>query len=498
VSCIVTRTPGFFVPDQFGGIVLEKNKLCMGAAMAGIDDHLQVNHSKFEPWDNIKIIQGEHEETKDWKECVQIFQFCDFEPKFEDDVPPFVLLRDAKDKPILVCFADGDFSSFAEPDGAHSGMYYMYSKQLLKPISTLGRLLKYDLKEIMKEITSDSLENVFSRTAGDCALVFLAANGDSRIHTTTGTGKQFEWGYVSNNYGYEEGAYPETKEEETPVTGGLLKSFGLTAAKTMKAVKDAIKPADAASAIADQLKQAGYTKPPIKSGAVLPSGFSYENSSWYYQCPSSIVGKDERRIAYTQALGKAPQSYNNLPKIKITNPKILDSLDGLLEKQELSLDKAGKETTKDTSTQHLASPQGTATAIPPTAGTTPIVGFIDNKMKQNVQDMMKSRPLMAASIDYSGKNMPDPSKLQPLEMKVMKCTEIMGIPDILATLGWGAEEWAKLGQFDMASINMMIEMRNKILELAQSQQSLQKQLHSMPLVTQSGAQQATAIKKKFS
>lgn len=157
----------------------------------------------------------------------------------ESDLQPFVLLsqkmsrpdREALDIPLIALLMEGDFSRYYYKETGHVDAWNVSEKFFKPKVEQLWRLTNGNLDKVYEELSADHVKdevgNVFT-TNGNIVLVF--ANGKDIKYEKSDTCRQFEWGWVSNTYGW-------GKKTAVENMGDLLKGAAAPLVSAVKAVE---------------------------------------------------------------------------------------------------------------------------------------------------------------------------------------------------------------------------------------------------------------------
>lgn len=216
-GCIIGTLADQEAPEPLLKRTIELNQSCSGLALAsnGVVEVLRTNApAQLEDVMNCQF---------DLKDSNVIMWFGQSgTPYLDDDVQPYTVLTDKDEKPILVAFAEGDFTNYFKPGETRSNTFFFVKDFLMPEVSRLYGHLKGDLDELMKELCSDKMNAKLTPQFGDRGtLVLVAGNGEiacvAQNELLLG---DTEWGWSSNHYGFGQSAEttPVVVETEKPVS----------------------------------------------------------------------------------------------------------------------------------------------------------------------------------------------------------------------------------------------------------------------------------------
>jgi hypothetical protein len=121
----------------------------------------------------------------------------------ELDVQPFNLLVNEADKPVLVMFAEGDFSPLAKAKDPHTDEYRLHL-EVVKMVNELVEQNDGDIGKVLAGMQGSMFGKLLdSFSIGRGVITFLAGDGTifSRVRGND-RGMEAEWGSVSDAYGW--------------------------------------------------------------------------------------------------------------------------------------------------------------------------------------------------------------------------------------------------------------------------------------------------------
>lgn len=154
-------------------------------------------------------------------------------PIHEDDLQPFVLVRDDNAEPLLVAFISGKLDKYqfdydAYPvtgDNADVGrttQFFYISEYLENEVSKLLSSVDEDISKLDGLLKKQEVELALRRSfsGNKASILFIIADDlrSCKFITTEDNFREYDWGYTSNNLGW---GLPKDNIPNKPVTGGL-------------------------------------------------------------------------------------------------------------------------------------------------------------------------------------------------------------------------------------------------------------------------------------
>ena len=212
---IVRRSANTFIPDAYLELVTAANP--NGYSAAFVEDG------------NVKFVKDTAGATvDDIKETMQAypdkditFYFCQSDAALnQDDLPPYVLLQENKNTPLILGFIDGNFPNFAKSESSHPPEFFFAHEYLVPKFEGMA-----EMSEDLNKVTAAMQKPYFKKELLlNCVsrgyVTLVCANGTDLTFAQGDTSAEYKWGWVSNNHGYAL-APPEEKKVEKK-KGGIF------------------------------------------------------------------------------------------------------------------------------------------------------------------------------------------------------------------------------------------------------------------------------------
>ena len=446
MSCIVTRDKGADAPDAYFELALKHNKGNFGVAFAEKGDFVCIGDSDSIGLQNIRTINKEHKDKQ------TVYFFDDVVRKLKIDAQPFILIRDAKDRPLLVCFIT-NCEAYKKPESTHSGEFFCFDDHIRPSVQKAFKLVK-TLEATMDYLNGDDFQTeidaIMSRAEG-ASIMFVSALGIEEEGQTplrfnyNESADDFSWGTTTDAYGFKEAKVEEPEEPVKEDEGEEGERTGLGDILGDTGDTKETKPADTPKT---QVLN-GITVPDP-----LPRGMTFVEGVLYYKCPKlddngmerSHQDVRENYKIWAGYINKPPESFKNFPNVKVmkgitTLPIVSKTSQGP------DLTAAAKNALKDT-TSHLSV---AATNAP---------GFISVETKKIIEDAMLNNEHLKNMLDHEGKKVDDPTKIQLLEKRPILALKVMGLTDITSTFFTPEEAFMEIAKNPDWSASFMMEMQN--------------------------------------
>lgn len=143
------------------------------------------------------------------KKFPAMFCFHDFPMEFdEDEIQPFVPLRDSKGSPLLAVGIEGDFPKYVDTSADGFSEAYMLMYEWLGPkIEAMYKTIGNSPQKLFEYLKSDQFRSDFAPIYGHRGvLTFMPSVGEAFVIASKdeALGVQGPWGEASNSYGYTE------------------------------------------------------------------------------------------------------------------------------------------------------------------------------------------------------------------------------------------------------------------------------------------------------
>lgn len=322
--------------------------------------------------DELKEWQGILEKTKANYRTLCLMAFPEkFQPH---EVQPWTILKDSKDKPLLLLACEGDFPKFAKE--GHSEFFTLVNDHLGPKIEGLYKLLGNDPKKLMDHLRSKDFAADLDLLCGHRGVFeFMPAEGEPFAHGNNEIGGEYDWGRASNIYGYTEAVQE----------AGTAKPVAEPEKKRSKYADDT---APAVAPVAKPPAADPPARPIEKVAAELPKKRRID-------VPRNLHGK-RKKAFIRDALGTLPDTWDSMTFIEVDMETTVKSL--------ADLNKTAVGPVKDMVAKE-------PTLIPVISGPqqAAVVGFIKKHL------------------DGNSNRVENPLEIQKIESKLAVFTEVAGL-----------------------------------------------------------------------
>lgn len=237
------------------------------------------------------------------------------------EVQPWVILKDSKDKPLLVIAVEGDL-----PDHTGDGKTsepWNYVREILGPkVEEMYSLLGNDPTKLITWLKSSGFKKDLEAATGHRVILeVLPATGDAFMVGKNEIGIESSWGRVSNAYGYTDSAIEAATpaKAEAPAAPEKKRSKYATEEPAAPAVKPAVAPATTpAPAI-----------PKVSPPAAGPIAAAAEKNGHWEDVPRNIHGKKKKAFIRGLCNGELPPKWDNMTRVWVTHTSAVSSLEEL-------------------------------------------------------------------------------------------------------------------------------------------------------------------------
>ncbi len=194
---IVRRPAGKKLPADFISLVIEKCPSAWGVSILA-DGKLELNQGTGA---TLELVQGT---LKDFADNDITFYFqADSGGTNLNTVPPYPIITNEDEEPIVALFADGEFPGFAKKDSSFPASYHL-GIELMNTLFETYELLDKDLDQFMKKIASESYRKKMNlHSVGRGYITVVAINGGAVTFAQGDTAGDIEGGcWASNTFGY--------------------------------------------------------------------------------------------------------------------------------------------------------------------------------------------------------------------------------------------------------------------------------------------------------
>lgn len=211
---IVPVKPNETIPSALLQKLLSENR---SAVSFTVRDGTDLDVEKFAEVDSIeaelKEWTGILEKTKTKHRQICFFAFPEKFNAFE--IQPWIILKDSKDKPLLLLSCEGDFHKFTKE--GQSEFFTLVNDTLGPKIESLYKLLGNDPKKLMDYLRSTDFAADLDLMYGERGVFeFFPEEGEPFAHGKNEIGGEFAWGRASNIYGYTEAVQEAATAEPAP------------------------------------------------------------------------------------------------------------------------------------------------------------------------------------------------------------------------------------------------------------------------------------------
>lgn len=444
---VILKAAHHLIPDEFLEIVLKENPTCGGAALSTFDKEPTLFCDTFDKPDlkSFKDIQESFQDS-----TILFFAGNYPEGYLKEDRQPFNLLRDEKDKVLMVGFLEGDFEGFQKEGSKHSGEFFAANEYLAPKLSYLYGLVGNDMAKLIKELQSPvnirDLRNTFEDRG---TMILMPYTGDIITCSENPDEKEFSWGGTSKTYGYQEKT-PEPveappKEEEKEISEMEKKIAAFKARKAAEAAGTTVEPAKAVETKATEALRAPTFPPPDAKGEL-----SSEELQWKHKLEKPAPGNrwaapplnsnnSNKKAWYNKRRTTLPSGWKDSVPIQVPITAMGAALAEAKAKSPLPTATAVPQTPLPSKVPDTLVPERPAEApakeleVPadvkapnqPTEEGAPIP-VLNPKLQRHIVDTHLKQAKVKAILDADGEDIVNPKSFQDIEKK---------FPDVIQQLG---------------------------------------------------------------
>ena len=143
-----------------------------------------------------------------------------------DDLQPYVVLQDNKGEPLILAFAEGDYTPFTHDDSTKSREFF-FIDELVRP--TIDEAFAGDLEALLKKLEGPlTRKNFMNAITGRGECLLLCANGSNPKFTKNAAtfGRDYTWGWITNHMNMAAAKEAKPAEEAKPAKGEFGSDFG--------------------------------------------------------------------------------------------------------------------------------------------------------------------------------------------------------------------------------------------------------------------------------
>lgn len=215
---IITVKPNETVPKALLIKLFSENRSAIGLV---VRDGTSIDVEKFAEMDSVEDEVKEYEGILDKTlKLHRQINLHSMPEKFDkSEIQPWTILKDSKDKPLLLVSCEGDFFRYTKKGQSES--FTLVNDHLGPKIEGLYKLLNNDPKRLFEYLRGTEFAADLALLHGERGVFeFIPAEGEPFAHGTNKIGLEATWGRASNIYGYtevvQEAGTAEVKPEEGP------------------------------------------------------------------------------------------------------------------------------------------------------------------------------------------------------------------------------------------------------------------------------------------
>lgn len=197
--------------DTYAGFVIPSSDGLMTAHVRATDPH----NSAAELLQIVKDTNDQLKAEDKTKDKPMVLYFASTDVTHDDDLQPFVLLKDGKNQTLLAVFLEGEFEEEFEglsdqSPQHHTPEFFATQSYLVGKVADIHRRTD-NITKTVEELKQPStykeiVKSLRKDTTSRMVATFVASNGDIFSIKQNDKEKSFDWGHVSQAFGYEEKA----------------------------------------------------------------------------------------------------------------------------------------------------------------------------------------------------------------------------------------------------------------------------------------------------
>jgi hypothetical protein len=364
----------------------------------------------------------------------------------EDDLQPYVILRNSKDEVVVVAFLEGLFPKYHEKDSQHSDAFLCAFKHLLPTLFDKYASHEEDLSKLSKSLGDLHMQLTVEGMIGERGMITLfLATGEilSYKRPDDMNYREFEWGWTSKHFNYAESSFPL----QAAATPGR-KIFG----KPNSNIKSTIAPPASNPAGVQSVPDVKRTNTAISALATAPQvtvSTAVGTAVWVRVPPQyTVKHKSQVKKHFKDFIGACPGNWRDLPIVQVTTPLYLKNPD-LIPKELIVAAPGGSLATEKTPATNAAT-AGKVTetigkeVVPQVVTDSTVMSpdtliAVSNFMKRkDIQEKIQQRKLTIKA-QGSAEMLIDPKELQAQEKKNPSFCQQAGM-DLDDTASWTVDQ----------------------------------------------------------
>lgn len=206
-AVIATKFPEQTIPKAYVDKILPTYKTCIGYAVPTEKGTIEV----FQSNGTVEDYSGVAEVMKDNPRITTFYFGLNDADFHEDDLQPFIILKNDEGQPIMVAFLEGDFSNFHQAESARSDEFFAVDEHLRDKITELYHENGKDMDKLIEKLDGASFRRDLQQVIVSRGhIVLMTGSGKTIVFNKNNKqGMEFPWGEVSNCLDYTEEKVPE-------------------------------------------------------------------------------------------------------------------------------------------------------------------------------------------------------------------------------------------------------------------------------------------------
>jgi hypothetical protein len=203
------------VPEAYLTKLLESYKTCIGYAFADDDGTIPIFQSN-----GTADIASFREVEKEYGANNLHFFFGNYEANYhDDDLQPFVLLKDGDGNCLACAFGEGSFPGYVHDASNHSEFFFCFTEYLFDEVQEPWHKGDMSLDKLAEDLDGPMFRKRIMNVMGSRGeITILLGNGKVVNYLKNNVqGANFAWGHTSNKLDYNEAVGPSSnlKDKET-------------------------------------------------------------------------------------------------------------------------------------------------------------------------------------------------------------------------------------------------------------------------------------------